>query len=394
LPIPSLSTLLLCALVPTASPQTSDGCGCRATNARYNIVNQPKTGYDYIPIVDDDSLGFYVAYSAKQNDTNTDFISTSCMYVLPLDNDEILIFGGGFGDTWYLPGGAFFDADYDVAMIKDAVVGCMGRDLATTHVRFLAPHGHPDHITVAFMRALERAGFQLSEITYHEGDRGWIEQLPWQAHHPALFHVLPTLGCNEELASYTSPLGRLWVVGRPGHTPGSIDLVLDVLGNPANRILIQGSVGGGCPPPDGVVLSLAAHGTALIGGPRRAQLEVLAGQGTNRACLTSITPPRLGTTWVVALEIASHPGANYVFLFGSDCRYEPGLTTPYGELLVNPLGRYPFAFLRPVVTSDKEFIGMDLPRDPALMGRTVFVQGSVLGGGIELCNALKVVIGF
>ena len=137
-----------------------------------------------------------MAYSAKQNDTNTDFVGTACMYVLPLDNDEVLIFGGGFGDTWYLPGGAFFDADYDVAMIKEAIVACMGRDPANTHVRFLAPHGHPDHITVAFIRALERAGLALSEIAYHEGDRAWIEQLPWLAHHAALFHVLPDMGCN------------------------------------------------------------------------------------------------------------------------------------------------------------------------------------------------------
>src|SRR5262245_23374143 len=105
-----------------------EGCGCRASNARYNVMQLPKKGYDYVPVVDDDSLGFYVAYSAKQNPDNTDFIGTSCMYVIPLLGDEVLVFGGGYGDTWYLPGGAFFDADHDVSHIREAIVGCMGRN--------------------------------------------------------------------------------------------------------------------------------------------------------------------------------------------------------------------------------------------------------------------------
>jgi hypothetical protein len=385
-------TLLFCLSV--CPPQTADGSDCHAVNARYNVVNQPKTGYDFIPVVDDDSIGFWVAYSAKQNETNTDFISTACMYVLPLVGDEILIFGGGFGDTWYLPGGAFFDADYDVAMIKEAVVGCMKRDLATTKVRFLTPHGHPDHVTVAFIKALERAGFTMAEIAYHEGDRAWIEQLPWLPQHTPLFRVLPSSPCGEELLSYDSPLGRLWVVNRPGHTPGSIDLVLDVLGNPGDRVLIQGSTSGGCPPPSGVNLTLAAHGTAMVGGPRRAEVTSYNGTGVNRPCLSSVTPPRIGSTWVVQFDVSEHVDASFVFLFGSDSRYDPGVLTSFGELLVDPLGRFGFSAVRPVFSNDTEYIGMDLPREPSLMGRTCFVQGTILGGKIELCNAQKLVIGF
>ena len=183
-------------------------------------------------------------------------------------------------------------------------------------------------------------------------------------------------------------------MGRPGHTPGSIDLVLDVLGNPEDRVLIQGSAPGGCAPPSGVTLTLAAHGTAVIGGPRRADLDTFNGRNVNRPCLTSVTPPKIGTTWVVTFDIAPHAGATYVFLFGSDCLYDPGVLTPFGELLVNPNGRYPFSIARPISLSDEEYLGMDLPRDPALMGRTCFVQGSIVGGGIELCNGLKAVIGF
>jgi hypothetical protein len=96
----------------------------------------------------------------------------------------------------------------------------------------------------------------------------------------------------------------------------------------------------------------------------------------------------------VGFDVAPHADASYVFLFGSDCKHDPGLLTPFGELLVDPLGRYPVSVARPVFAGDKEYIGMDIPRDPALMGRTCFVQGSVVGGGIELCNALRIVIGF
>jgi hypothetical protein len=92
--------------------------------------------------------------------------------------------------------------------------------------------------------------------------------------------------------------------------------------------------------------------------------------------------------------VSQHPGAAQVFLFGTDCRYEPGVLTPFGELLVNPLGRYPLNLLRPVFATDKEFLGLDIPRVPSLMGRTAFVQAAILGGRTELCNALRVVIGF
>ena len=114
---PCFTTLALLALAPSPAPRQTDVSFCRATNARYNVTLTPKTGYDFVPIVDDDSLGFYVAYSAKQNETNTEIAGTSCMYVLPLVGDEVLVFGGGYGDTYTIPGGAFYDADYDLSLI-------------------------------------------------------------------------------------------------------------------------------------------------------------------------------------------------------------------------------------------------------------------------------------
>ncbi|NOT29926.1 MAG: MBL fold metallo-hydrolase [Planctomycetes bacterium] len=386
--------MLLLLLALPAAAQTDDVRFCRATNARYNVVQQPKSGYDFVPLVADDSVGLYVVYSAKQNETNTDFIGTSCIFLLPLADDEVLIFSGGFGDTGNIPGGAFFDADYDVTLIKEAVLYCMGRDLATTRIRFVAPHGHPDHITVAFVRALERAGFVMAEIAYHEGDRAWIEQLPWQAHHPQLFNVLAGSTCNQELLSYESPLGHIWFTSRPGHTPGSIDLVLDLFGNSAERVLILGSTTGGCAAPSGVGLTVAAHGTVLLSGPRRAEAEVLLGQGVNRQCFRSVKPPRLGTDWVAELDVTDHPGATSFYVFGTDAMLVPGHLTRFGEVLVNPLGRTQLSIARPVLTGTTETLTLAIPRDPTLMGLTCYAQATIFGGGIELTNGLRLVIGF
>jgi hypothetical protein len=394
LPTPCSTALLLLALASPAVSQANEVRFCRATNARYNVVQQPKTGYDFVPILADDSLGLYVVYSAKQNETNTGIRGTSCIFVLPLERDEVLIFSGGYGDTGYLPGGAFYDADYDVAFVKEAVRDCMGLELAATRVRFVAPHGHPDHITVAFIRALERAGFVMAEIAYHEGDRAWIEGLPWLPHHPGLFNALSGSSCGRELLGYESPLGRIWFTPRPGHTPGSIDLVLDVLGDPDERVLILGSAAGGCTPPSGVGLTLAAHGTVLIGGPRRAEVEVLEGRGVNRRCFTSLKPPKLGTSWRAEVEVGAHPGALSFSVFGTDALLDPGRLTPYGELLVNPLGRPQLNLASSVLTGTVESVVVPIPNDPALMGLSCFAQVTIFGGGIELCNGLRLLIGF
>jgi hypothetical protein len=388
------ATLSLLAGSVSAAQISNEGCGCQAVNARYNVLNRPKTGYDYVPLVPDDSLGIFVAYSAKQNDTNTDFVSTSCMYVLPLEGDEVLIFGGGFGDTFYIPGGAFFDADYDAKLLHEIIVGCMGRDPAKTRVRFLGPHGHPDHMTVAIIKAIERTGLAMAEIAYHAGDRAWVESLPWQPHHPALFNVLPNAPCNKEIYSYRSHLGHIGVIHRPGHTPGSVDLVLDLRDDVENRVVIQGSASGGCPAPSGTTLTLAAHGTVLISGPRRAITEQFNGSGVNRPCFRSASPPKLGTEWISEVEVSKHPGASHVLLFGTDCILNPPLVTPYGEILVNSAGRVQVNALVPISGAEIHSFGMPIPNDPALMGRNCYVQGTIFGGELEFCNGLRLTVGF
>ncbi len=380
-------------LTQLGAPQVGDECECHATNARYNVSSQPRAGYDFIPVVADDSLGFYVVYSAKQDESGTGIASTACIYVLPLANEEVLLFGAGWGDSSWA-GWALHDADYDVAHVDQVIRTCLGLDPARARLRFAAPHGHPDHVNAAFVKSLERAGYVLAEIAFHEDDRDPIESMPWYPHQEELFHVLAGLPCGRELASYASPLGRLWLTSRPGHTPGAIDLVLDVSDDPEVRVLVRGSLaGGGCPDPPGVVLDLDAHGTAILAASRRAQLEVLEGRGLNRPCLTAARPPRLGTTWTADIEASAHPGATLVYLFATDCRLDPGRVGDYGELLVDPGGRPIFALWQPSSGPTDSF-SIPIPNDPILMGLVAYAQATILGGIPELCNGLELVIGF
>jgi DNA polymerase-3 subunit beta len=109
-------------------------------------------------------------------------------------------------------------------------------------VRFVAPHGHIDHINADCIRELRARGYQIREIAFHAGDAGAVNSLPgWRTQDKAVFRVLrnSTGQCQEELASYASPLGRIWFYSRPGHTPGSIDLALDVGGDPTNRMIVR-----------------------------------------------------------------------------------------------------------------------------------------------------------
>ena len=180
---------------------------------------------------------------------------------------------------------------HDVAHMDEVIRGCMGLDPERAKLRVVTPHGHPDHMTVAFVRAVERAGYGVRQIAYHLGDRGWIEQLPWDPHHPALFTVLPSTPCSKSLGlEFDGPTGHIWFVSRPGHTPGAVDLVMDVQGDATDRILIRGSLAGGAcsVPPPNVRLTLSAHSTQILPGVPNAPAEVtpVVGRGLNRPCLS------------------------------------------------------------------------------------------------------------
>jgi len=241
---------------------------CAPGNARANRGAPLERGEDFVPVSGDDSSGFYCVYSGKAvGPTNPGISNNVSIFVLPLAGDEVLVFGAGYGDanSMVTPTES---AGHDARRVDAILRFCLGREPATTPLRFVAPHGHIDHINADFTRELRARGYPIRDIAFHAADASQVRNLPgWTAADRALFRTLRngTGQCQEELTSFASPLGRIWLHLRDGHTPGSIDLVIDVGGDPTNRFVVRGSGGdfGTCAIP-GVREAIEPHGNVLL----------------------------------------------------------------------------------------------------------------------------------
>jgi PKD repeat protein len=254
-----------------ARPEGVTARSCTMGSARSNRVAPLERGEDYIPITGDDALGIYCVYSGKAVGGGSPGLANNVgIFVLPLENGEVLLYGSGYGDR-----NSFVeptrDAAHDVRRVDAIVRFCLGREPRRTPIRFVAPHGHIDHINSDFVRELRQRGYPIVDIAFHNADANTVRNLPgWTTSDRAAFRVLrsPTGVCQEELASYASPLGRIWLFLRSGHTPGSIDLVIDVRGDPQNRFVVRGSgeIYGTCPVP-GVREAIDPHGNVVFTAP-------------------------------------------------------------------------------------------------------------------------------
>lgn len=115
------------------------------------------------------------------------------------------------------------------------------------------------------------------------------------------------------------------------------------------------------------------------------------GSGVNNLCFTSLTVPRLGTSWDAQVAHSQHPGATFTLILV----YAAPATVPIpgvGELLVSG----PLRFSSVVVSSGTaDTHSTSVPNNISLVGVTASSQGIVLGGGVlELCNAIDLVVGF
>ncbi|HEX6883328.1 MAG TPA: IPT/TIG domain-containing protein [Planctomycetota bacterium] len=241
---------------------------CSPGNARANRGAPLERGEDFVPVTGDDSAGFYCVYSGKAVGPSNPGISNNVgIFVLPLAGDEVLVFGAGYGDANSLVTPTE-SAGHDARRVDALLRFCLGREPATTPLRFVAPHGHIDHINADFTREMRVRGYPIRDIAFHAADASQVRNLPgWTATDRALFRTLRngTGQCQEELTSFASPLGRIWLHLRDGHTPGSIDLVIDVGGDPTNRFVVRGSGGdfGTCTIP-GVREAIEPHGNVLL----------------------------------------------------------------------------------------------------------------------------------
>ncbi|MEW6071182.1 MAG: hypothetical protein AB1726_01125 [Planctomycetota bacterium] len=402
--------------IPSPGAAAAEGAwnalvSCGAENARENTGWPLKNATDFVPLATDDSLGFYVAYSTRTSNGRTPD-NNVCQFVFPLDGGEVLLFGAGYG----IDPVALNDAAYDAAQVDAILRGCLGRDPASTPIRFISPHWHGDHINPAFLRALANCGWSVVEILYHEDDDWYIRNYyNWTAAERAKFTLFPHQSCNVELTSFASPLGKIWFVSRKGHAPGAIDAVIDVRDNPADRVVVRGSVDGGyCPdPPDGTRVVIDAHGNVLL--PPSAEI-VPYGCGVNPPdSLRALGgAPRLGARVVLGVDdpTGSVAAGSLPYLWTS---LAPDSHVPCGTPLDLPglaqagevlLGQAPGDLVGPPLAgapwtgpgSPCPF-AVDIPGEAILVGTSVFHQGLLIdvaggpGHRIVLTDAVELRIG-
>lgn len=114
------------------------------------------------------------------------------------------------------------------------------------------------------------------------------------------------------------------------------------------------------------------------------------GTGVNPVALTSWSLPVVGGTWVTGLDCRGHAsGQAFVGVFRAT---SAPVATPLGEVLVG--GAQVFLLNLPH-SSTVSFFNVELPRNVALCGLRLHVQGACTGRpGPRLSNALDFTIGF
>ena len=258
---------------------------CRAPNggeAALHRAGDPLTERTYDRIALADGQSFYVIYSLRSADDGTAPCSpgpkgspenSSCIYVLPLEPTDAeppiqgaLVFGAGYGDWCLATHGAACDAQQLDHVLRTE----LGFAPETTDLRFLAPHGHLDHINPAFLEAVAGLGYRWQEIALHAADLRLdyragpsVDDMPWSADLRKRFVLLEEAGdWPPPYRPLRSSLGELRLEHRPGHTPGSLDLILET---PTQTIALRGSLHTEHDPR--FDLDVKAHGNAIVSRP-------------------------------------------------------------------------------------------------------------------------------
>ncbi len=115
------------------------------------------------------------------------------------------------------------------------------------------------------------------------------------------------------------------------------------------------------------------------------------GAGVNSVCLAPSNLPILGTRWELSVTTFQHAGALSSFVIS----YERplGVLVPAGQVLVDPTSIPLFVSLVPS-SGSADVHGVAVPYDPVLVGRTFYAQAGILGGQLELCNAIAYTPGY
>jgi hypothetical protein len=220
----------------------------------------------------------------------------------------------------------------------------------------------------------------------------WILSLDGQQNVAPLvgFEAAPTDGFGPLLVNFSSKSsagaltfdwdfgdGATSTVASPSHVytqPGLYTVALTV-GGPGGQATLER---------DGLVLVRTLATVAMRNG-----------SGVNRVGYTSATLPILGTTWTAEIDATPHAGAGLTYVLGT----AEGLTGPIlsaGQLLLRMPAQGGALLLRTGKASGGAIAqhAIGIPSDPSLVGLQVFTQGLILGGYLELTNALDLTLGF
>ncbi|MEQ1893099.1 MAG: PKD domain-containing protein [Planctomycetota bacterium] len=125
-----------------------------------------------------------------------------------------------------------------------------------------------------------------------------------------------------------------------------------------------------------------------------AQALVRNGSGVNDACYATSELPILGTTWHATVDASNHPGAGMTFIYGSSAAFSQ--VTPFGEVLVRLSSKGGLRLFTLAAGSGGGVAqhALAIPVDVSLVGLTAYTQALILGGGLELCNAIDLTLGY
>ena len=126
-----------------------------------------------------------------------------------------------------------------------------------------------------------------------------------------------------------------------------------------------------------------ANAVGAIATPRN-------GLGGNATCYTSQNLPILGGVWRVEVDATNHPGATLTGVVGRTMP-SSGIVLSAGELLIKGVKLFKAT---QASSGGVDLFEAPLPCDPSLAGATAYTQAFILGGGLELCNAIDASLGF
>lgn len=117
------------------------------------------------------------------------------------------------------------------------------------------------------------------------------------------------------------------------------------------------------------------------------------GTGQNVVAYTSQTLPILGATWRAQVDATHHAGARSTFILAHAAFLGVPQNFPFGELIID-LGSPAVASLSLPTVGGVSNYSTPLPNDAAFAGIELATQAVIFGGGVELVNAIELVLGY